>query len=83
MEALRKCQKLVGEVLWLSVRTRPDISFAVSRLSQWMGRSPRRVFGLAIQLLAFLMGTEGTGLICQQQDVAHDAQGAGRLLAWV
>ena len=33
-EAVRAAQGLVGELLWVSVRTRPDVSFGVSRMSQ-------------------------------------------------
>ena len=32
-EALKRCQRLVGELLWVSVRTRADVSFGVNKLS--------------------------------------------------
>ena len=60
---VRKSQTLVGELLWLAVRSRPDISFAVS----WMGRQvthcPCRVQRYGAQVLGFLQSTMGLGLL--------------------
>ena len=68
LEDLRKCQRLIGEVLWLSVRIRPDISFALSRLSSWMTRSPVKVYQLGLQLLAYVIATKHLGLVFRCQD---------------
>ncbi|CAE7388004.1 RE1 [Symbiodinium sp. CCMP2592] len=51
---IRKGQKILGELLWTAVRSRPDISFAVSKLSQWITKAPRKVYDLALQTLAYL-----------------------------
>ena len=33
-ELVNQAQKLVGELMWLSTRTRPDVAFATSRCAQ-------------------------------------------------
>ena len=38
---LRQAQALVGEVLWLSTRSRPDISYAVGTLGRMLHKRPR------------------------------------------
>lgn len=43
IEAIRKAQTVVGEVLLLSIRTRPDISFAVSQLGRQVNKRPNWV----------------------------------------
>ena len=75
LEDLRKCQRLIGEVVWLSVRTRPDISFALSRLSSWMTRSPVKVYQLGLQLLAYVIATEHLGLVFRCQDSTEGRPG--------
>ena len=32
---VRQAQKITGELLWLSGKTRPDIAWAVMKMSQW------------------------------------------------
>ena len=39
-EEVREAQKAVGELLWLSTRTRPDIAFIVAKCSQMVLGSP-------------------------------------------
>ena len=50
----RKCQQLLGELLWLSGRTRPDLAFAVSTLSGWVTKCPKKVQELGRYLLGYL-----------------------------
>ena len=53
----RKCQTIIGELLWLSTRTRPDISFAVSYLGSRVTKCPKRVLRLAHHVVGYLMTT--------------------------
>ena len=49
--------KLIGELLYLSVCTRPDIAHAVQRLSQYLARPTPRLFAAAKHILQYLAGT--------------------------
>ncbi|CAE7838175.1 unnamed protein product, partial [Symbiodinium sp. CCMP2592] len=60
---LRKCQRLIGEILWVSVRTRPDVSFSISKLAQWMNRDPSRTYQLGLHVLAYLVDSANVGLV--------------------
>ena len=39
-ELVKEAQGLCGELTWLSTRTRPDLAFAVARMSQWVTKAP-------------------------------------------
>ena len=43
IQDVRAAQGIVGELLWLSCRTRPDLSFGVSWMGRMVTRAPRRV----------------------------------------
>lgn len=55
-------QELIGCLLYLSVCTRPDISFTVSFLSQFNNSHTKVHWNLAKRLLAYLKATPRTGL---------------------
>lgn len=40
-EAVRSSQKVVGELLWLVTRSRPDLMYSVSRMAQEFSAAPR------------------------------------------
>ena len=40
-EDIKKAQKAVGELLWLVARSRPDVMYAVARMSSSIARSPK------------------------------------------
>ena len=54
---LRAAQKLVGELLWLSGRTRMDVSFHVSKLGHYTTKFPAQVARDSLKVLAYLAGT--------------------------
>ena len=54
---VKKCQAVVGELLWLSTKTRPDLSYAVSYMGSRVSKSPRRVLELADHVLGYLKTT--------------------------
>lgn len=55
-------QELIGCLLYLSVCTRPDISYTVSFLSQFNSNHTRTHWRLATRLLAYLKSTSKLGL---------------------
>ena len=55
-------QGLVGELLWLSVRTRPDISFGVAWMAQHITKCPQLVVKAAEEMVGYLLGTQSLGL---------------------
>ena len=40
-EDVQRAQKLAGSLIWLSTRTRPDISYAQSRISSMATKNPK------------------------------------------
>ena len=56
-EDVKKCQTIIGELLWLSTRTRPDLSFAVAYLGSRVTKCPKRVLKLAHHVVGYLMNT--------------------------
>ena len=56
-------QQLVGVLLWVMLATRPDISFAVSRLSKF-SHQPSIIHAQALKrLLRYLVATKHLGLL--------------------
>ena len=54
---LREAQQLVGEVMWLSGRTRPDVAYATGVLSRLLHKRPKYVCALGVQLMKYLHRT--------------------------
>ncbi|XP_076385709.1 uncharacterized protein LOC143264094 [Megachile rotundata] len=50
-------QELIGELLYLSSRTRPDIAFATSYLSQFNARPEKRHYMMGKRILRYLSNT--------------------------
>ena len=40
---VKRCQAVVGELLWLPTKTRPDLSYALSYLGPRVAKAPKRV----------------------------------------
>lgn len=64
---VRQAQRVVGELVWLSTRTRPDIGYAVSRMASLITKDPGLVVELARQVWNFLAGTIHHGLVFRNQ----------------
>ena len=62
-EDVRACQVVIGELLWLSTRTRPDLSFAVAYLGSRVTKCPRRVLKLAEHTVGYLHATTDLALV--------------------
>ena len=54
---LRRAQKIIGELLWLSGRTRMDICFHVCKLGQLLSKHPQQVYEDAVRVLQHLART--------------------------
>ena len=67
---VKQCQTLVGELLWLSTRTRPDLSFAVAYLGARVTKSPKGVLELARHVVGYLAATQ---IWCWNMDLVHQS----------
>ena len=59
---IRIAQRLVGEIIWLSTKTRPDLSFTTHRAATMSTRDAERSAAIIKKLLRYLVGTVGLGL---------------------
>jgi hypothetical protein len=55
---IRHYQSLIGSLLYVQIATRPDISFAVSRLAQYATNPSPEHLRLAKYVLSYLLGTK-------------------------
>lgn len=65
-----KYRRLVGKLNYLTI-TRPDISFAVSVVSQFMGAPRIPHWQAVLQIIRYLKGAPGQGLIFRNQGHLH------------
>ena len=56
--ALRDAQRITGELLWISQRTRLDVVFCVGLMSSWASRAPQFVKKVGLRVLAYLANTK-------------------------
>ena len=54
---LREAQRITGELLWISQRTRVDISYSVGMMSSWVAKYPRQVSKIGHRILEYLANT--------------------------
>ena len=57
-EELKVAQGLTGELLWLAIRTRPDIAFVTSLMGRLATKNPRFTAKLGREVLEYLAGTK-------------------------
>ena len=60
---LKMGQRMTGELLWLTMRSRPDLQHVVSHLSQWVSKHPKRIVKIAKRVLSYLAGTSQMKLV--------------------
>lgn len=80
----RKYQRLVGKLIYLS-HTRPDISYAVGIVSQFMHQPQNDHWEAALRIVRYLKGTSGHGVFFQKHGHVEihgytDADWAGNLI---
>ena len=51
-----RAQKMAGSLIWLSTRTRPDISYAQSRISSMATKAPQRAVIEGLRVLRYFAG---------------------------
>lgn len=68
MTQVRRAQKIAGELLWLSTRTRPDLMFAVSKVAAQVLHHPEWVEEAAKQIWGYLAATREEGLTYESGD---------------
>ena len=61
-EDVLRAQRLAGSRIWLNTRTRPDITYAQSRISSMATKAPKRAFLEGMRVLRYLSGTKDLGL---------------------
>ena len=59
---VRLAQKCAGAMLWLSTRSRPDLSYCVSRMASLCSKDPSSSLTMGKRLCRFLSGTSDHGL---------------------
>ena len=57
IETVRRAQGLVGELLWLASRTRPDISYGVAIMGRLVTKCPARVLEWGQHMLGYVQAT--------------------------
>ncbi|KAL4580545.1 hypothetical protein LXL04_016743 [Taraxacum kok-saghyz] len=63
-------QKLIGKLIYLTI-TRPDISYSVQVLSQFMHKPTKYHLNVALRLLRYLKGSPGKGIAIRKSDVLN------------
>lgn len=61
-------QQLIGSLMYLSVCTRPDISYAISYLSQFNKNPTNEMWQQAKRVLRYLKGTKEKGLLYKKSE---------------
>jgi hypothetical protein len=56
-------RQLLGNLLWASVCTRPDLSFSVNMLSQFLSKPTKFLWEALLRVVAYLMNTREIGLV--------------------
>jgi Reverse transcriptase (RNA-dependent DNA polymerase) len=62
---IRQFQRLVGKLIYLTI-TRPDIAYSVSFVSQFMQRPTKHHMELVDQILRYLKGAPGRGILMKK-----------------
>ena len=61
-ESVKEARAVTGALLWAVTRSRPDLMFPLSKMSQYAVKSPRRVVELGAQVLAYVKHTLDYGI---------------------
>ena len=57
-----EAQRIAGELLWVSTRTRPEISFAVGRMCSMVTKRPQQAVALGMKVKGYLLRNPSDGL---------------------
>jgi hypothetical protein len=64
-QSLEQYQSLVGSLIYISTKTRPDIAFAVHEVSTKMSNPTTKDWLAAKRILRYLKGTQNVGIVYQ------------------
>ena len=62
IEDAREAQKIAGEILWLSTRSRPDLSYPIQKMTSEAQGNPKKAIKIGTRILRYLKGTKDFGL---------------------
>ena len=62
LKKVREAQKLAGEVLWLTTRTRPDLCYPIQKMTSAATKDPDLAIKFGFRMLRYLKGTDQHGL---------------------
>eukprot|EP00971_Amphidinium_carterae_P322565 6410938-Amphidinium_carterae.3 len=69
-DAKSQCQKYIGQLMWLSTRTRPDISACLGILATFMVKRPRECVHCLLHLWRYVYTTSDLAMITAKYDPA-------------
>ena len=72
LEKVRRCQKEVGEILWVVTRSRPDLMFSVARMGANVTKASTKVLEVSDQVRGYLKRTLKEGLRFAAQEGEED-----------
>ena len=67
-EAVSDSQKLTGELMWISQKTRPDLSYTCSLMSALTIRAPHRCVEIGRKVLRYLNATKEVKMVIKDKD---------------
>ena len=60
---IREAQRVIGELVWVATRTRPDLALTINRLASMITKDPNQVIELVKQVWYYLANTIDHGLL--------------------
>ena len=71
LEEVRKAQKIAGEILWLSTRSRPDLAYPIQKMTSEAQCDPKKALKIGTRILRYLKGTKDFGLFYPNSEETH------------
>ena len=71
---VKEAQRVVGELIWLVTRCRPDLMYATTKMASWTTRNPKKVLDMAGQVWGYLAGTLNTTLQLKGPTESNDME---------
>ena len=59
---VKESQRIAGEILWLTTRTRPDLCFSIQKMSSLATKNQAKAVQYGLRMLRYLKATEDFGL---------------------
>jgi hypothetical protein len=59
---VKEAQRIAGEALWLTTRTRPDLCFSIQKMCSLATKNPAKAVQYGVRMSRYLKGTEDYGL---------------------